>query len=517
MISIQTNVTSLMAQENLNKVNTFQSNTIQQLTSGYRINSSGDDAAGLAIANGYRSGVTELNQGVMNANNGISQLQIIDGGLSNISTILDRLKTLATESASSTFTGSRSTLNQEYSQLLTEITRQASNINLDAGGTFNNLLSVYIGGANLGSNATVSVDLSGAQSAVDATSLGVSTTNVLGGGVGIAGNTQRIDAPGATFVKESVPGTYSAADDQVFTFNVFANGNAQTISATVTSTQNGSSLSTILASLNGQLNKYGINAGTDGNGALQFSGANAFTVSDNGGGAGATVQNGAAQATGTSLLTNQTGAANGGAENQSNYIVDGAAAYVAPTSAEVLKFQTTAGSTSVTLPIGSTLGAAIAAINAQTAAFGVYAVENAAGTGISMQGATSFSVNDTTTATKGVFGAAAAATSNNTATAPTSGSTNNATSAISAINSAIQTLGLVQGRVGAGENLLQYATSLAQSQISSYSAAESQLRDANVAQQAANLTRAQVLTQTSVAALAQANAIPQSVLKLLQG
>jgi len=153
MISIQTNVDSLMAQQNLNVDNQFQSNTIQQLTSGYRINSSGDDAAGLAIANGYRSSVAELNQGVMNANDGTSQLQIVDGGLSNISTILDRLKTLATESSSSTFTGSRATLNQEYSGLLTEINRQASNINLNAGGSMNTNLSVYIGGATQQSNA----------------------------------------------------------------------------------------------------------------------------------------------------------------------------------------------------------------------------------------------------------------------------------------------------------------------------------------------------------------------------
>jgi flagellin len=107
MISIQTNIDSLLAQQNLNVNNQFQSNTIQQLTSGYRINSSADDAAGLSVANGYRNQIAELNQGVLNANQGVSQLQIIDGGLSNISQMLDRLQTLATESASETFTGNR--------------------------------------------------------------------------------------------------------------------------------------------------------------------------------------------------------------------------------------------------------------------------------------------------------------------------------------------------------------------------------------------------------------------------
>jgi hypothetical protein len=94
MLSLRTNVDSLNAQTNLKVNSSFQSKTIQQLTSGYRINQSGDDAAGLAVANALRSGITELTQGVANGNDGLGQLQIIDGGLSNISNLLDRMKTL---------------------------------------------------------------------------------------------------------------------------------------------------------------------------------------------------------------------------------------------------------------------------------------------------------------------------------------------------------------------------------------------------------------------------------------
>ena len=103
-----------------------------------------------------------------------------------------------------------------------------------------------------------------------------------------------------------------------------------------------------------------------------------------------------------------------------------------------------------------------------------------------------------------------------TATAPTQSGIQNAQSAISALDAAIQSLGLVQGSVGAGENKLQYAINLAQSQIANFSSAESQIRDADVAAEAANLTKAQVLQQTSIAAMAQANSEPQSVLTLLQ-
>ena len=101
-ISFQTNVASMVAQDNLLTNTNFQTNTIEQLTSGYRINNAGDDAAGLTVANQYRSNIAELTQGVLNANNGVSALQTMDGGLNNIETMLDRLKTLATESASST-------------------------------------------------------------------------------------------------------------------------------------------------------------------------------------------------------------------------------------------------------------------------------------------------------------------------------------------------------------------------------------------------------------------------------
>jgi flagellin len=128
LLSIQTNTNSMGAQENLRLNNDFQARTITRLTSGYRINQSGDDAAGLAVANKYRSDVAELTQGVRNANDGLSTMQIIDGGLSNISQMLDRLKTLTTQSASSGFEGDRNILDREFQALLSEIDRQASNI-----------------------------------------------------------------------------------------------------------------------------------------------------------------------------------------------------------------------------------------------------------------------------------------------------------------------------------------------------------------------------------------------------
>ncbi len=274
-ISIQTNVSSIVAQENLRVNNEFQNRTIQRLTSGFRINASGDDAAGLAVANKFRSDIAELTQGVRNASDGVSTLQIIDGGLNNISKIIDRLKTLATQSVTGTFTGDRATLNNEFTTLLSEIDRQAANVGLDAGGTWNVNLNVYIGGGSTAADSAVSVDLSGATNQVDAAGLGL-----------VAGTT--IDTVG------------------------------------------------------------------------------------------------------------------------------------------------------------------------------------------------------------------------------------NATAALALVKTAVTDLGQVQGRVGTGQNLLQYAIQLAQAQISSYSAGEARIRDADVAAEAANLTKAQVLQQSSLAAMAQANVAPQAVLALLR-
>jgi flagellin len=227
MITVQTNLPSLLAQENLRVNNEFQSKTIQRLTSGYRINQSGDDAAGLAVANGYRSSVAELTQGVRNANDGVSKLQIVDGGLSNITKMLDRAKTLATQSASDTFMGSRATLDKEYQDLLGEITREAGNIGM---GVAPGDVSVYIGGGT----ATVTVGLL-AGGAMDAVTLGLTGDLLTGGTAGTAtieigkinlalgkvGNMQGIVGSGqnklyyATQLAQSQISSFSAAESRI--------------------------------------------------------------------------------------------------------------------------------------------------------------------------------------------------------------------------------------------------------------------------------------------------------------
>ena len=168
-----------------------------------------------------------------------------------------------------------------------------------------------------------------------------------------------------------------------------------------------------------------------------------------------------------------------------------------------------------------TVANAISAINTALDGSGVFAVKDAAGTGISLQSGSSFSVNETayTAGAGGGTGAAFGSVGAKSVTAASNSASNtgNAIAALTALQTAVTNLGLVQGKVGAGQNKLNYAVNLAQSQITNYSAAQAGIRDADVAAQAANLTKAQVLQQASLAALAQANSAPQAVLSLLRG
>jgi flagellin len=183
--SLVNNSSASSAQARLAITNNSLNQTIQRLSSGLRINKSGDDAAGLAVANAFRSDVSVLSQGIRNANDGISTLQIVDGGLNTISNLLDRASTLASQSASGTFSGDRATLQSELTSVLTEIDRQAQNIGLASGtaGTdpearFVKVIDTYIGGGADAAAAgnVVSVDLSG--SVADSTGLGINAVSI---------------------------------------------------------------------------------------------------------------------------------------------------------------------------------------------------------------------------------------------------------------------------------------------------------------------------------------------------
>jgi flagellin len=157
--SVVSNIASANAQTNLQATNISLNKALARLSSGFRINQSGDDAAGLAVANAYRNDVAIMNQGVRNANDGLSKLQIKDSALANIATILDRMATLATQAASSTDTGYIQKLSTEYNTLIGEIDREAAVAGMTGPAAF----SVFVSSEAVVGNGAVSGNLTGVE------------------------------------------------------------------------------------------------------------------------------------------------------------------------------------------------------------------------------------------------------------------------------------------------------------------------------------------------------------------
>jgi flagellin len=682
MLSIQTNVNSLVAQQNLVTNSIFQSKTIQQLTSGYRINSSGDDAAGLAVANKFRSSVAELTQGVANANDGVASLQIMDGGMNNISQMLDRLKTLAMQSASGSFTGGttgRAQLNSEFQSDILEINRQAESIGLNTAGAFAKNLAVYLGaGAGSGtdaSNSVVNVDLS--KAIVDSQSLGLQGVQATNGteydlsqgtttvqAIATTGANTASLTNGYSYMTFTGPG-YGDTNGVKISINMAGVGDTNgLVTAVNAAIQNVSGATSAGANFKSDNITATIFTNTDGKQQLAFnSSSSAFTVRGNdlmanallgsfnaGGPTGSSILAATSVSTGTAtagttlsgggtivitglgmtsaititLAANSTsgdaitalesagsaiqaaGLSISGAsatklqvDTNSNYKGDGwsiswvgagtavqnsaaataiglstavtggatfyasvsSGAYQATSSTaaptaiawadqaagdqQTISFtaQDAAGgghSTSVTLAnasgtgTGSSVDEAINAINTKLQQSNdstlqqIVAVKSETGGTQSIQFVSTLSnftvsTGTNTTASKGANSSQVSTpTMFHSAKSGTGGtadisSIGNAQTAVSAITTAVGLLGSAQANVGKGQNQLQFAMSLAESQITNLSTAQSYIRDANVAQQAANLTKAQVLQQASIAAMAQANSAPQAVLTLLRG
>jgi flagellin len=572
-LSIQTNVDSLVAQENLRTNSSFQSNTIQQLTSGYRINSAGDDAAGLAVANKYTSAIAELTQGVSNGNNAAAQLQIMDGGMSNITQILDRLQTLATESASGSFTGARSTLNNEFQTDLGELDRQAQSIGLNTGGTFAKQMAVYFG-AGSGSQATANgvVNLNLSNATVDSQSLGLAGLQAVNLGATVAADYDLGSSSAssvAAIVADTVNDTRQANGSTQFNFTGpgFGDANKISVNVSLTGVDDTSSLVTaintaITAAYNGANATTGAAAAfgaanitasihtdalgkqqlsfSSSNSAFQVTGgdltANALLGSINTGDIGNTVAaNTNFIAGGSYMLATPAAGVNPAAEADLTFT-----AATTATTNQALTFTATdasgnahATTINVDVSTGKTMANVLAQINTALQATndstlqGITAVQGTSAlTGINFISNANFSVSlgQTPAASHGLYngGHTGGATTLSTYQVGTGGTADigsmaGAQAAVTAITNAVGLLGSAQAAVGAGENQLNFASTLASSQITNFSSAESQIRDADVAQQAANLSKAQVLQQSSIAAMAQANAEPQALLTLLKG
>ncbi|MGF6924146.1 flagellin [Paraburkholderia sp. 40] len=181
MLGINTNINSLISQQNLTGSGSALSQAITRLSSGKRINSAADDAAGLAISNIMQTQINGLNQGVSNSNDGTSMVQTASSGLASLTSSLQRIRQLATQAANGSMTSDdRAALQQEVSQQISEVNRVASQT------TFNgmNLLNGSLGtvsfqvGANVGQS--ISLNLTQDMSAAKLGTGNVQAGNTLG-------------------------------------------------------------------------------------------------------------------------------------------------------------------------------------------------------------------------------------------------------------------------------------------------------------------------------------------------
>ncbi len=508
--SLVNNLASASAQSKLSTTSNSLSKTLQRLSSGLRINKSGDDAAGLAIANTFRSNVAVLAQGVRNANDGLSTLQIIDGGLNTISGLLDRAASLSSQSASGTFTGDRSTLQAELGKVFNEIDRQAQNVGLGGAsgtdeGRFNRSINVFIGG---GANASasgnsVAVDLS--SSRVDKTGLNLNNLNIGQGTGNVTGN-------------QDISGGITAAETLSFQ-SVGSSGQLQSYTVTLSA---GASSSNVLDTINNDSNSQaaGIKASLSSAGKLILSSATFFAVASSvADGANQTGIAGAGAAIGDAAVT--------GAANTVTKAVSGGAAASTETlsfTGQEIGYANSSKDVSFTTAVAGNLAQAqaiTASVNNDTSlrGAGVFAI-NTKADGTSVQFVSLKNFNLAITSSAGAVNATNNIDALQTPTAATgatlTGGEAGGKAALAAIRSALSTLGSIQGKVGAGQNNLEQATELASTQIINFQAAESAIRDADVASEASNLARLNTLQLAGVAALSQANQSSQAVLSLLR-
>ena len=488
-LTINTNIASLNAQRNLSTSQSSLAIALQRLSSGLRINSAKDDAAGLAITNRFTTQINGLNQAVNNANDAISESQTAESALSTLTDNLQRIRQLAVEAANGTNSSSdRAALDAEVQQRSAEITRIASQT------TFNGLrvldgtagASVFQVGANVGD--TISVNYSQGVRADQigqvATSVGTAVTATALGGVNTltlqVGSNAAVNI-GASSLGASAGQSVGSAYSKVQAINA-AGVSGLTASASTTATEaaafsNVGTGGTTASTYNLSINGVAIFAGT-GNVAVGtavtaasvatqanlYSSQTGVTASVNGGVLSFTAADGRDVAV-SQLVTLGTGAAGTGV----NANVSGGVANTLTTTRGVI---TLSASSNIT----------IGGVGAADIGF-------AAGT---------ISLNAQTLANANVLTVA------------------NANAAIAAVDSALTTVSSFQSQLGAIQNRFTSTVSNLQAITQNLQASRSTILDADFAAETANLTKAQVLQQAGISVLAQANAAPQSILKLLQ-
>ncbi len=475
---INTNIVSLNAQRNLSTSQSSLATALQRLSSGLRINSAKDDAAGLAIVNRFTTQIRGLNQAVRNANVGISLSQTAESALGELTNNLQRIRELAVQSANGTNSASdRAALDAEVQQRISEISRIATQTTFNGlrvlDGTFGT--STFQVGANVGDTVSVSFStgVRGDQIGQIASQVSqnrVDATVLTSGSVTIA-----VGTSAAVNVGASVAGTQAGQTNESAYAKVQAINAAGVAGLTATATN----------SVTGAI------AATTGTAAgdtytLVINGVNVFSAHDQAVNGVLTAAQIGAQINLFSAQTGVSASITGG--NLTLSTVDGrnitaqetfggaAAGGIADAVASAAGV-TTRGNVTLSAAQNITLGGTQAQIGFTT-------------TSIALDTSTLTSVNVNTVSA--------------------------ANTAIQRVDAALTTVSRLRSDFGAVQNRFESTISNLQAVSENLEASRSRIQDADFASETAALTRAQILQQAGVAILAQANAVPQNVLGLLR-
>lgn len=488
---INTNISSLNAQRNLTMSQSSLATSLQRLSSGLRINSAKDDAAGMAIASRMTSQINGLNQATRNANDGVSLAQTAEGALGTSGDILQRIRELAVQASNATNSSSdRQALQSEVGQLTAELNRVAQTTSFNG----QNLLDGTMGTANfqVGANANQLISISGTnfltntygdnrvendsvQSKITATNVVAAKGVTIAGYLGsktyttVASDTAKSIAAGVNNLSSSTGVTATARTDvnlglgaESYSFTLKSdNSTAVTISFTVGGTAaTATDFAAGVNAINAQSANTGVTAQFDStNGGIKLSNASGNDI----------------------IVTN--GSTANTKFNSGTYKTDG---------------------TMVASPLDIKAAAAVGWTNGR----------------VTFDSQNSFAVTD---AGSGLgLGAAAAATTVQGSTLKAVSSLDvttfdNAQLALSIVDSALASVNGQRAQYGALQSRFSSAINNLQATSENLTASRSRIQDADFASETASLTRAQILQQAGTAMLAQANALPNGVLALLRG
>jgi flagellin len=468
-LSINTNIASLTAQYNTDASANSLQTSIERLSSGLRINSAADDAAGLAISARMTAQINGLDQAARNANDGISLAQTADGALSSVSDNLQRIRELAVQSANATNSSSdRASLQLEVSQLQSEIDRVATQTQFNGTNLLDGSFTAkaFQVGANAGQTITVA-SIASARSSALGQYQGYSLTNQ---SIGAASNT-------------------------LTATTVTINGVATSLGSIATDAKSITS-------------------------AINASGLAGFTATANATSVAAGVQALTGTANGTSIITvngiaiNVNNAVGNAATNRANTV----AALNAQSSATGVVATDTGSGVSLAASDGRNITVAFAVGTATAATIADYGLAPAATTGATMN--LGYSAPSGTTGNvvfAGAFANTTAIAATGTAVSGLDISTvAGANAALSSVDAALQTINSSRASLGAIQNRFSSTVQNLQTSSQNASSSRSRIEDADFAAETANLSRAQVLQQAGTAMVAQANQMPQEVLKLIQ-